>query len=178
MPPDPPLTDGVVTLRAFRDTDADAVVGVMDDPDIARWTRVPSPYGMREALEWLAMHPALLRRGDLPLAVLDSGSDELIGSVGLRLRDDARAELGYAVARWARRRGVASRALRLYARYAFGELGVERLEIHTRPGNEPSMAVAESLGFRREALLRSYAVIGGERTDVVLFSLLPGELSE
>jgi RimJ/RimL family protein N-acetyltransferase len=36
--------------------------------------------------------------------------------------------------------------------------------------------VAERAGFTREGLLRSFAVMKGERTDIVMFSLLPGEL--
>jgi RimJ/RimL family protein N-acetyltransferase len=175
-PPDPPLSDGVVTLREFRDTDADAIATMMDDPQITRWTRAPSPYGLNDAIEWLAKLPAARAAGDMPLAIVDASSDELLGSIALRLGEEARGAFGYAIAAHARRRGVASRALRLYARWAFAELGLERLEIHTRPANGPSIALAESLGFRREGVLRSYTVIGGERIDVMLLSLLPGEL--
>src|SRR4051812_39705359 len=152
--PDPPLTDGVVTLRAFRDTDAEAIAAMMEEPEIARWTRAPSPYGLSDALEWLAMHPALLRRGDLPLAIVDGRTDELLGSMGLRLRDEGRGEFGYLLGRPARGRGLATRALTLYARHAFDGLGLERLEIHVRPGNARSQALAERVGFRREGLMR------------------------
>jgi RimJ/RimL family protein N-acetyltransferase len=175
-PPDPPLTDGVVTLRAFRDTDADAIVAMMDEPEIARWTRAPSPYRLEDAIEWLAKLPAAPVRGDLPLAVVDAGTDELVGNIAVHLGDDGRGEFGYAVAARARRRGVASRALRLYARWAFEELGLARLEVHTRPANAVSIALAERVGFKREGVLRSYTVIRGERSDVVMLSLLPGEL--
>jgi RimJ/RimL family protein N-acetyltransferase len=177
-PPDPPLTDGVVTLRQFRDTDADAIAAMMDEPEIARWTRAPSPYTLDDAIEWLAKLPAGPVRGDLPLAVVDARTDELLGNIAVHLRDDGRGELGYAVKAGARRRGVAARALRLYARWAFDELGLERLEVHTRPDNGPSIALAERLGFQREGVLRSYTVIHGERADVVMLSLLPGELRE
>ncbi|HSL95604.1 MAG TPA: GNAT family protein, partial [Thermoleophilia bacterium] len=34
------------------------------------------------------------------------------------------------------------------------ELGLERLELQTYPGNTASQRLAESLGFRREGLLR------------------------
>jgi RimJ/RimL family protein N-acetyltransferase len=176
VPPDPPLTDGVVTLRPYRDTDAEAIAAMMDEPAIARWTRAPSPYSLDDAIEWLAKLPAGLGRGDMPLAVVDADSGELLASIGLALRGDGRAEFGYAVALPARRRGVASRALRLYARYAFDVLGLHRLEIHTRTDNDASIALAERLGFRREGVLRSFAVVRGERVDVVMLSLLPGEL--
>ena len=40
----PTLTDGVVTLRPWRVEDVDAVVGICQDPEIVRFTRIPVPY--------------------------------------------------------------------------------------------------------------------------------------
>jgi RimJ/RimL family protein N-acetyltransferase len=176
-PPDPPLTDGVVKLRGFRDDDADAIAEMMDDEEMSRWTRTPWPYRRPDAVEWLESQPGLRERGsELNLAIVDASNDELAGSMGLRFRDDARGELGYLVARWARRREFGSRALRLYAGWAFEELGLGRLEILIRPENEASRAMAESVGFRREGVLRSHTVVRGERADMVIYGLLPGEL--
>jgi len=36
--------------------------------------------------------------------------------------------------------------------------------------------VAEMAGFHREGLLRSFVPIRGERRDMLMYSLLPGEL--
>jgi len=44
------------------------------------------------------------------------------------------------------------------------------------PGNTPSRATAESVGFREEGLLRSYMAIAGARRDMLMYSLLPGDL--
>ena len=178
-PPDPPLTDGVVTLRGWRDSDAGALTAMMDEPEIARWTRAPSPYLERHAIEWLATHSTLMRRRtELPLAIEDAASGELIGSMALRFPEDGRGEFGYLVAAGARRRGVASRALRLYAKWAFDELGVERLEVLAQPDNAASVALAESVGFRREGLLRSYTSLRGQRVDMVVLGMLRGELRQ
>jgi RimJ/RimL family protein N-acetyltransferase len=175
--PEPALSDGVVTLRAFDDADVSALATMMDDPEIARWTRVPSPYRERDALEWLASIPVFLRREELlPFAVTDAESGELVGSIALRFREEGRGELGYTIARWARRRGVATRAVRLLSRYSFEEQGVARLEVFVQPGNDASLALAEGLGFQREGLLRSHSISGGRRTDMVILGLLPGEL--
>ena len=76
-------------------------------------------------------------------AVTDAASGELLGSVSLDLFADRQAaEIGYWVKREARRRGVALGAARLVVDWAFGELGVERLELLTYPGNEASQALA------------------------------------
>src|SRR3954451_13981304 len=176
-PPDPPLTDGVVTLRGWRDTDAGPLTAIMEEPEIARWTRAPSPYRERHAIEWLATHSTLLRRRtELPLAIEDAESGELIGSIALRFPEDGRGEFGYLVAAGARGRGVATRALRLYSQWAFDELGIERLEVLVQPENEASLALAERVGFRREGVLRSYTAVRGRRVDMVVLGMLRGEL--
>src|SRR5690606_11984844 len=40
----PVLSDGVVTLRAHRDGDVDAMVEMCRDPEFIAWTSVPTPY--------------------------------------------------------------------------------------------------------------------------------------
>src|SRR5690242_19366507 len=50
----PTLSDGVVTLRPRRLEDADAVTAACQDPEIPRWTTVPSPYTREHAMEYLS----------------------------------------------------------------------------------------------------------------------------
>ena len=88
---------------------------------------------------------------------------------------DGVGEIGYWVAPWARRRGVAGAALGLLSGWAIGHLGLERLQLKADLRNEASQAVAIRAGFRREGVLRSYVEMKGERRDMVIFSLLPGD---
>lgn len=82
-------------------------------------------------------------------------------------------EVGYWVGPAGRGRGVAPRAVRLLANWAFAEGGLARLELLIEPANTASLAVAERAGCEREGLLRSKAIVGGERRDMLLYSLLP-----
>lgn len=176
-PPNPPLCDEVVCLRAWRDTDAGAITELFQDEEALRFTRAPSPYRERDAIEWLTTLSTLMRRGDaLPLAVTDPDDGGLLASIDLRIRGEGRGEFGYVVAAWARRRGVGTRALRLYSHWAFETLGLARLELLVQPDNAPSLALAEHAGFKREGLLRSHSLIRGERKDMVMMSLLPSDL--
>jgi RimJ/RimL family protein N-acetyltransferase len=176
--PAAPLRDGVVALRGFGDHDLPAIVAACQDPEIPRWTTVPSPYGEREALGWLSTHgPSIAAGRELPLAIVDAGSGALVGSTGLSDVDAANrmAEVGYWVAAEGRGRGVATRAVGLLASFAFDEVGIERLELLAHPDNHASQRVAERAGFTREGLLRSGRVVKGRRIDLWLFSLLPGD---
>jgi [ribosomal protein S5]-alanine N-acetyltransferase len=173
------LSDGTVRVRLIGDGDVPAVTAACDDPEIARFTTIPSPYGARHAREWIRQARRGLESGtDLQTVVVAESSGELLGAVGLNGIDPAtaRCAAGYWVAASARRRGVATRALRLLCEYAFAHLGIERIEAWIDPQNPASLAVAERVGFTREGLLRSFMPINGVRQDMLMYSLLPGEL--
>ena len=174
-----PLADGEVALRAWRSADAAPMAALLNDPEIARWTRVPSPYTDHHAEEFLRLMEVARRAGEeLALAVTDPESDELLGSMSLRITswDDLRGEIGYLVFAAARGRGVAPRAVRLLTRLAFDEIGLCRVGILTAVENVASQRVAEKAGFQREGVLRSYGAVKEGRHDMISWSLLPDEL--
>ena len=164
------LEDDAIRLRPFTVDDVPAIVAACQDPEIPRWTRVPSPYTEADAREFLTDPP------DRAFAVVDRSSGEFLGAIGARPEDEGRVEIGYWMAREARGRGVATRALRLIAAWAVEELGAERLQLYAHPENAASQRVAEKAGFQREGVLRSWVVIKGVRRDAVMYSLLPEDL--
>jgi ribosomal-protein-alanine N-acetyltransferase len=174
------LDDGVVRLRLMVEADVPAIVAAVQDPEIPRWTRVPTPYGEGDARQFQRMVNTGIHSGtDLAALIVSADSDEVLGAVGIHGIDpeSARCSAGYWVAAEARGRGIAARAMRLICAYAFDELGVKRIELWIDPENKPSLGVAEALGFTREGLLRSFMPIQGQRRDMLMYSLLPGELS-
>jgi RimJ/RimL family protein N-acetyltransferase len=151
LPPSPSLTDGTVVLRAFTLEDVPAVTVACQDPEISRWTvSIPFPYGEEDARSWIATHPESWARGtaaDFAVTAHDDG--RLLGSLGF-LRLDwtlATAGVGYWVAAPERRRGVATRALNLGAKWALATVGLDQLDLVTMIGNVASERVAERAGF-------------------------------
>jgi RimJ/RimL family protein N-acetyltransferase len=147
--PDPPLSDGVITLRAKARRDVDAMTAACQDPEIPRWTLVPVPYRRADALSWIAGTELELDAGLAVDWLAVDAQDRLLASIGLMGIDRERGtgEIGYWVAREARGRGVATRAVRLVRDWAAGELGLTTLEILVHEGNAPSHAVARAAGF-------------------------------
>ena len=167
------VSDGVVALRRWREEDADAVYEACQDAEIQHWIPlIPRPYRREDALAFV--------RGELELgphsyAIVEG--ERVVGSIGMGVNRNRTGHVGYWCAREARGRGVVTRALRLLSRYGFEELGLLRMELVTDPDNVASQRVAEKVGYRREAVLRSHLDHpDGRRRDSVLFSLLPGEL--
>jgi RimJ/RimL family protein N-acetyltransferase len=119
------------------------------------------------------------RRYNFAVTAKDDG--RLVGCMGLvRLEllraPERQAELGYWTVKEARRRGYTAEAASAVTRWAFGELGVERLEWVAEAGNTGSRAVALKTGFRMEGTLRAKLVSNGTRRDMWAGSLLPSDL--
>jgi len=178
--PGEPLVDGPTALRAWRDADLQPLVTACQDPEISRWTRVPFPYGPSDARNYLLQrHDALHAGASAPFAVVRAEDrDQLLGSISLMRFSwkNARAEVGYWLAREARGQGHITRAVRLITNWGFVHLGLQRIELVAATANPASQRVAERCGFTREAVLRSYMVSKTGRDDMVAFGLLASDV--
>lgn len=174
----PRLERDPLVLRAFTADDVGLVQAVASDPLIPLITTVPAGADLRGALAYVERQHARLRDGEgFSFAIADSATDEAVGQIGLWLANLAqgRASIGYWVAESHRGRGLATGALRLISTWGLGLPGVHRLELRVEPWNTGSWRAAERAGYRREALLRSVQVVGGERRDMYVYALLPGD---
>ena len=178
--PGPELSDGVVRIRAWREADLPAAHAATQDALIPRFTYVPERQTEAQLREFFdSQEPAREAAEALALIIADAETDDLLGSIGL-LRFDwpqRRGEIGYWVARGARGRGIATRAVRLLAPWALRELGLARLALLADVDNRASQRVAEQAGFTREGILRAYEERKGVRHDVVAYSLVPADLA-
>lgn len=110
-------------------------------------------------------------QADQDLVTFDAFDVEHGGSIGtVEVR---RTTAGAGVLTWAMDGGpeIAQRAVRLVSEYAFGELGLERLQVEVDPELHASGRVAIRSGFRREGVLRGAALVDGERRDVAVFGM-------
>ncbi|MFC0848013.1 GNAT family N-acetyltransferase [Streptomyces noboritoensis] len=186
-------------LRPVGPQDADAAYAACQDPDIQRWTTVPSPYLREHAESFTGTFAPNGWRDDseFTFAVLlrdASGTGEaeeatgtgaaqgaapegaLVAMVGVMRRGENVAELGFWAAKEHRGRGYMTEAAVAAARWAFTSAGVERLEWRAEVGNAASRAVAEKAGFTMEGTLRAALVHGGTRRDCWVGGLLPSDL--
>ena len=144
------LTGPGLHLREWRPEDVDHLVVLLDDPDIARWTPMPSPFDLDTAMAYLARaRQARLSGQRIQLAITEDGGaplgEVLLFGMDVGLRE---AELGYMVGAAHRRRGLASGALSLLSGSARSTLHLHRLLLRIDPHNTGSCAVAQRTGFR------------------------------
>lgn len=153
--PQPTLTSGSLTLRAFRHADAPAVQRAYADAEVQRWN-VRVMADVAEAREWIdKCNDGWRMETSANWAVVDAG-DTVLGRMSLRVLDfyDGAAEIGYWTTPEARGRGVASGSLEAVSRWAFDELGLHRLWLRHSVHNPSSCRVAEKAGYRAEAVIR------------------------
>jgi RimJ/RimL family protein N-acetyltransferase len=182
VPPEPPLSDGTVTLRPWATHDAAELVEALDgDEEVAHWLdSIPQPYTDADAHAWLSQTRHAWNDGAAcPFAVVDAETGRLLGGIGLRWNDRVNrvGEVGYWARAGARGRGITSRALRLVSDWAVYAAGCERLVLRADTRNVASQRVAERAGFVREGIERSsrFSPRQGRRVDFVVYSRLPDD---
>jgi ribosomal-protein-alanine N-acetyltransferase len=114
----------------------------------------------------------LLRRTD----------DDSFVALVIRLREDGRiagvfqisqifrkafqsAYLGYSGVAGLEGKGYMTEGMGLVLDFAFGELGLHRLEANIQPGNAASIALVRRCGFVKEGFSEKYLKIGGDWRD-------------
>jgi ribosomal-protein-serine acetyltransferase len=83
--------------------------------------------------------------------------------------------LGYWVRTSCHGHGIAGRAAKLAARFAFEQLGLIRVEIVIAVGNQASLRVAEKIGAHDEGILLNRMVVGKAIYDAHMYSLVPSD---
>lgn len=165
---------GRLHLRPWQSYDAPAVLAACQDPEISRWTTVPSPYTQTDAEQWCG--PVTDAGWDsgtaATFAVLDSTTGGLLGSVGLGSITEREAEVGWWATYDARGAGVTTQAVAAVCRWGFAGLGLDRIAWRAEVGNWPSRAVAEKCGFTVEGRRRRELPHRGGFVDAWTGSLL------
>ncbi len=179
----PELSDGVVTLRAHRQSDVPALVEQCTDPEMVRFTTVPQPYDVQQAQlflgtvvpgGWAEEHGSRTWAIEAQDGNDPAGVPRFCGSVDYRPTPDGIAEIGFGLHPWARGRGLMSRAVRLAAAHAFDH-GIETLHWRAAVGNWGSRRVAWACGFKVEGTVRDLLALRGDRRDGWIGTLRRGE---
>ena len=145
-----------LTLSIPTVADVDAITEAAQDPEVPRWTTLPSPYARTNAEQFIVKATEWWdAESELTWGI--RVDDRWVGMIGLhRLERGGSAEIGYWMALPARGHGYLTEAARAVIDFAFDADGLDlkRVEWRAVVGNIPSARVARALGFRYEGLLR------------------------
>lgn len=171
----PTLTDGVVTLRAHRSGDAQRCLEQCLDPLSIRWTTVPVPYSLADAVHFVteAMPGGWDENSEWAFAVEVGG--EYAGTVSLRNEGQGRAEIAYGSHPAVRGTGAVHRALELLLAWGFEKLELESVIWWANVGNWASRRAAWRLGFSFAGTVPGWLPHRGELVDGWVGTLRRGD---
>ncbi|ROQ81900.1 GNAT family N-acetyltransferase [Streptomyces laculatispora] len=140
------LTGEGLVLRDWTETDLAAMPDLFDHADIAHWTPIVTPFDEEAARTRLDKARRLREGGSTILLAITVDGGAPLGEVMLRRAPEG-TELGYAVGPAHRGHGLAARAVRVMAAYAFEELGAEQVILELEADNAASVGAATRAGF-------------------------------
>ena len=110
--------------------------------------------------------------------VFANDDDQLLGGITLssvRRGVTQSASAGYWMGRRFTRHGYMAAAVSMVVEWAFGEMGLHRVEAACLPENRPSSDLLRKCGFSEEGYARQYLRIDGRWRDHLLFAILESD---
>jgi [ribosomal protein S5]-alanine N-acetyltransferase len=170
----PVLAGRQVTLRELRLSDAPALLAMLTTDEVARFIS-PPPTTVEAFERFIAWTHSRRAAGEyVCFAVVPNGTDTAVGIFQIRQLEPsfATAEWGFALgsAYWGT--GVFMDAARLTLQFAFGSIGVHRMEARAAIKNGRGNGALAKIGAVREGFLRKSFLRNGEYLDQALWSIL------
>ncbi len=110
---------------------------------------------------------------ELRFSIIHSQSEELIGAIGLIIRDKSVPffEIGYWLRTESTGLGYVTEAVKGLEQYAFDHLKANRVEIRAAEGNAKSRNIAERCGYHLEGVYRNDRLLpSGELSNTAVYS--------
>ena len=135
--------------------DVDAITQAAQDPEVPRWTTLPTPYTRADAEDFIGKATSWWEStSELTWGIRVDGV--WIGMIGLHgTKPGGDAEIGFWMAKDARGFGYLTEAAARVIDFAFAEpLSLARIQWRAIVGNIASARAARALGFRYEGITR------------------------
>jgi ribosomal-protein-serine acetyltransferase len=172
------LDDKAIAIRPFLPADAQPIFEAVQESraDVDPWLPdLGATRSISDISTYLDRQPdAWASGGAYNLAILDHHTDRFLGGCGLTQinRRHRFANMYYWVRTGHTKRGVATRAIRLLARFGCETLALQRIEIVVPVGHTASLRAAEKAGALREGILRNRVILHDVVHDAVMFSFV------
>jgi RimJ/RimL family protein N-acetyltransferase len=173
----PVLTSQQVVLRELRLSDAASLFAMLTTEEVSRFISPPpsTVEGFERFIAWT--HRQRASGTYVCFAVTLKGFDTAVGIFQVRELEAGfgTAEWGFAIGSPFWGTGVFQEGATLVAEFAFGVLGVHRLEARAAVRNGRGNAALQKIGAVQEAVLRKSFLRNGEYLDQVLYAIVEDE---
>jgi ribosomal-protein-alanine N-acetyltransferase len=162
-------------LEPLVQDDVDDLFAHFGDAAVTQHLDIETLSGRSDARDIIDWAMSLRASGQGLRWAVREASGGFVGTCGFHLMTflrGRRAEIGYDLAPTWWGRGVMDEVMPAALGFAFGPLGLRRVEAMVNPGNDHSRAVLERHGFTREGVLRDYGFWRGRFWDQILYARL------
>ena len=156
-------------MRAWEESDAEALLAAFGDPETMRFWESPPRRDVAETAAMIRDSRAADPRFQAAFAVTSRGSGQPVGMANHHDRRPVyrRLAVGWILIRSWQHQGIMREAAPAPLNHCFGHLDTHRIEA----GNTPSVRLAEWPGFEREGLMRDWMFVAGEARSPCLHPL-------
>ncbi len=166
-----------VLLRPLRPSDAASIYTYAKDPEVLKYTLLPSPYRPTDSARFIRTSMTKKwRQKCIVRAIVPKPGRALAGVITLDLNiGNQRCYVGYWLGRPFWGRGLAKESLQLMLRLAFSTLGLSKVTSSVMHSNIRSYKLLDWAGFKLEGRLRKQLLRNGEWYDELMYGLLREE---
>ncbi len=163
---------GVCRIRAWRESDAEELQALGNDPEVTQFLRdrFCYPYEIEDARTWIRISIE-----DDPSSLAVEVDGRLAGAAALELYPAERrhtAELGYWLGRDYWGRGIATAVCAGMTQHAFEHFMLVRVQAEVYGPNAASVRVLEKCGYRLEGVRRKAILKGETYLDASVYAKL------
>ena len=170
----PTIQGEKVTLREIRESDAPALMAMLTSEEVAEFIS-PLPRTLDGFHDFISeVHHERLAGQSLCFAIVPEGYDDAMGLFQVRQLEPGfeSAEWGFALGSPFWGSGVFQEGARTVVDFAFGVIGVQRLEARSIAANGRGNAALRKMGAMQEGILRRSFHRDGRYVDQILWSIL------
>jgi UDP-4-amino-4,6-dideoxy-N-acetyl-beta-L-altrosamine N-acetyltransferase len=163
-------------LRRIERDDIPTFVRWFADPEVREFLLLNRPISIAEEEQWFVQQ---LQSQNAELFAIETNDGIHIGNIGLHDINwlHRAAEMGIVIGHkqyWSK--GYGSDAIRTLLRFAFDEMNLHRVQLTVYEDNARAIRAYEKCGFQHEGRLRDAVYRKGRYYDMLLMSVLSGEL--
>ena len=168
-----------IYLRLLERDDLKKRVKWINDREINQNLGFDFPANIDKTNAWF--QNTLMDSSRMNFSIVDTESKQVIGMagfLGINMKN-RNAEFYITIGEkgfWGK--GIADDSIKLLLDYAFKELGLEKVYLHTFDYNKRAGRVYERNGFKKEGIFRKHIWKQGELRDIIYYSILKNEWSE
>lgn len=168
---------GAVVLRPFEPHDVAHLYDFRNDWQVTQYLGgFSSGYSRRNLQDWIKFHRN--RDDEVLWAIAEKKANRCIGHVGLYKIDPRLRKAEFAIIvgdpKW-QGKGIGRSATVALIDWGFDQLNLHKISLSVLASNKRAIRLYETLGFRREGVLRDEQFRDRKWVDVVLMSLLERE---